>query len=532
MRDPNRCVLCGDCVRVCDEVQGIGAIDFVGRGHDTHVGPPFGLDLSEVQCVDCGQCAAVCPVGAITPKVDISPVWKALEDPKKTVVVSFAPAVRVAIGEAFGMEPGTLSTGKMVAALRFLGFDKVFDTAYAADLTVLEEGNELIQRIKDGGPFPLFTSCCPAWVKLAELRFPELLNKLSSCNSPQQIQGVVTHKILPKLLDIAPEDLVSVSVMPCTAKKAEAALPKNTDPERQKPYVDHVITTQELVQMINIAGLRFQDLTPASLDLPFGYKTGAGLLFGSSGGVTEAVLRLLPSELGEPQRDTLEFKRVRGEQGVRRATVQIGGHELKLAVVHGLKEAQKLARRVINGEEELHFVEVMACPGGCVAGAGQPHTQGNTDARRMRITNLQQGDTMLQLHRAQENHLIHQLYREELEKPGSHKAHEWFHTHYRSRERIHDTRLQLNDSKPEATPVRVCVGTNCHTRGAQMLLHDISNHIDANDLEADVELQATFCFEACADAPNVQVGDELISHADFDKIKIQLAKQCQGCRES
>ena len=289
VRDPNKCILCGDCVRACDEIQGIGAIDFSGRGAGSCVVPAFGKDLANVECVNCGLCATVCPTGALTPKSEIDAVWRDLENPQKTVVAQIAPAVRVALGETFGMEPGSVEIGRMVAALKALGFAQVYDTSFAADMTVIEEATEFIGRKQAGKLLPQFTSCCPAWVKFAEQFCPDLIGNLSSCRSPQQMFGSLAKQILPEQLELEGKELIVVSIMPCTAKKFEAKLPKFRD--NSHPHIDHVLTTQELAHMIEEAGLRFRDLEPQSLDLPLGFKTGAGVIFGTSGGVTEAVLR-------------------------------------------------------------------------------------------------------------------------------------------------------------------------------------------------------------------------------------------------
>ena len=344
IRDPNKCVLCGDCVRVCNEIQGIGAIDFAYRGSQAAVLPAFGKNLGDVECVNCGQCAAFCPTGALTPKPEIEGVWKALNDPKKKVVAQIAPAVRVALSECFGATPGEDTTGRMVAAIKALGFAAVYDTSFTADLTVIEEATEFLQRKTKGERLPQFTSCCPAWVKYAEQYYPELLPNLSSCKSPQQMFGSLAKDILPKQMGVMRQDLVVVSIMPCTAKKFEARRPEFApDGERD---VDFVLTTQELGRMIQEAGLDFRAMEPESLDMPLGFHTGAGVIFGNSGGVSEAVLRYAVEKvLGKPL-DKVDFPQVRGEGGLREAAFTLNGTTVKIAIVHGLANAKIVADKV------------------------------------------------------------------------------------------------------------------------------------------------------------------------------------------
>ncbi len=365
-RDPNKCVLCGDCVRFCSEIQGIGAIDFAHRGHDVAVLPAFGNGLGEGECINCGQCAAVCPTGALTPRQEIDEVWKALVDPTKTVVAQIAPAVRIALGELFGMQPGESTRGQMVAALKRLGFKYVYDTAFAADLTVIEESNEFLARKSKAGKLPLFTSCCPAWVKFAEQYFPELLPNLSTCKSPQQMLGALVKELLPQELGVAKENLVMVSIMPCTAKKFEAKRPEFA--HEGVAEVDHVLTTQELARMIEEAGLRFMKLQPESFDMPMGFKTGAGVIFGNSGGVSEAVLRYASEKVTGRKLTNPDIHAVRGEDGLRIVEVPVGDITLKLGIVHGLKNARTLAEKARHGNCDLDIIEVMACPGGCIGG--------------------------------------------------------------------------------------------------------------------------------------------------------------------
>ena len=503
VRDPNKCVLCGDCVRVCSEIQGIGAIDFAHRGHQAAVLPAFGKGIGEGECVKCGQCAAACPTGALTPRPEVDEVWKALNDPGKTVVVQVAPAVRVAIGEAFGMTPGVSTSGQIVAALKRLGFDKVYDASFSADLTIIEEANEFLKRKAKGENLPQFTSCCPAWVKFTEQYFPDLLPNLSSCKSPQQMLGALCKATLPGELGIPKENVVMVSVMPCTAKKFEAKRPEFK--QDGQPDVDHVLTSQELARMIEEAGLRFAKLDPESFDMPMGFKTGAGVIFGNSGGVSEAVLRYAAEKVTGQKLTNPDFLQVRGEEGMRLATVAIDGIELKLAVVHGLKNARDLAEKVRRGEIKLDLIEVMACPGGCIGGAGQPVSR-DTDVRRLRTRGLYEADKHLDLHKPQENHYVTEYYQKYLGEIGGHKAHHLLHTEYQNRRRIADERISLGEGPGvEKVRVNVCVGTNCFLKGSQTVVGELLQEVEKKGLQDQVEVCASFCFEKCAQGPTVEI---------------------------
>jgi NADH-quinone oxidoreductase subunit G len=427
LRDPNKCILCGDCVRFCAEVQSVGAIDFAFRGHDAAVMPAFGSGIGESECINCGQCAAVCTTGALTPRPEIDEVWRALNDPTKFVVAQVAPAVRVAIGEEFGLEAGTATSGRMVAALKRLGFERVYDTSFAADLTVVEEANEFLKRKAKGEKLPQFTSCCPGWVKFAEQYFPDLLPNLSSCRSPQQMLGSLCKELLPAELGRAKQDIVVVSIMPCTAKKFEARRPEFTRDGLRD--VDYVLTTQELARMIEEAGLRYNKLQPESYDMPMGFKTGAGVLFGNSGGVSEAVLRYAAEKVSGEKLRSPDFHAVRGEDGLRRATIEIEGVTLKLAVVHGLKNARLLADKVRKGKSDLDLIEVMACPGGCIGGAGQPVSR-DRSVRQLRTRGIYEVDKNLDLHKSQENHFVTEVYARHLGEVGGKRAHQLLHTCY------------------------------------------------------------------------------------------------------
>ncbi len=516
VRDPNKCVLCGDCVRMCSEVQGIGAIDFAHRGCRSAVEPAFGKDLGQVECVNCGQCASVCPTGALMPKSELEEVWKALDNPALTVVAQIAPAVRVALGESFGLPVGALSTGQMVAALRAMGFKKVYDTAFAADLTVIEEASEFLKRRTSGERLPQFTSCCPGWVKFAEQYYPSLLPNLSTCRSPQQMLGSLAKETLPASLGIERRNLVMVSIMPCTAKKFEARRPEFA--RDGQPDVDFVLTTQELARMIEESGLRFDRLEPESLDMPLGFKTGAGLIFGNSGGVSEAVLRYAAEVLTGLKSDSVDYHEVRGDDRLREARFTAGGVTLKLAIVSGLRAARELADRIRKGEYTCDFVEVMACPGGCVGGAGQPVTR-DLNTRRERSRGLYTADKELQLHKAQENPMVSRCYAETLGEPNSPAAHALLHTHYRSRRRTEGDGVALTGEGEGRLPVRVCVGTSCFVRGSQAILQALMRDLQARGLEDRVDLQATFCFEACNRGPTVRVGDEVFEKCTYEKAR-------------
>ncbi len=515
IRDPNKCVLCGDCVRICSEVQTVGAIDFAYRGMETVVIPSFGKDLDKVECVNCGQCARVCPTGALTPKSEVDEVWKAIHDPKKIVVASIAPAVRVAVGEMFGLEPGVTTTGQIAAALKAIGFDKIFDTSFTADLTVLEEGNEFIARVGKGENIPQFTSCCPAWVKFVEQYYPEFINHLSSCRSPQQMFGSLAKDILPAEDKIGRGDLVVVSIMPCTAKKFEAR--REEFSQEGVPDVDYVLTTQELGRMIEEAGLQFKDLEPESFDLPFGFKTGAGVIFGNSGGVSEAVLRYATERLTGERKENYEFKAVRGDNGIREAALTVNGLEIRLAVVSGLGNARKTLERIKSGEVHYDIVEVMACPGGCIGGAGQP-VSNDPAVRQKRTKGIYENDRMLELHKSQQNPYIAELYSDCLGEIGGHKAHKLLHTGYKSRKRISDSRLALSDGAQDSSlEVNVCFGTSCFLKGTQKLFHDILEYIRANGLDDVVNVSASFCFERCDRGPTVRIGETVIEKRTIEK---------------
>ncbi|NLZ62798.1 MAG: 4Fe-4S binding protein [Lentisphaerae bacterium] len=427
-RDLNKCILCRRCETACNVIQTVGVLSGVNRGFNVAVAPENFKPLSETACVFCGQCAQACPVGALTEIGYREDIWKALDDPKKTVIVQTAPAVRVAIGEEFGMEPGSISTGKLVAALRRLGFAKVFDTDWSADLTIMEEGTELMKRLETGENLPILTSCCPGWVNFMEYQFPDLLNLPSTAKSPQQMFGAIAKSYYAEKLGIDPADLIVVSVMPCLAKKYEAGREEFSN--NGVPDVDYVLSTRELGAMIKEAGILFELLPDENYDSPLGESTGAAVIFGASGGVLEAALRTIAAKLEGEEKATIEFCAIRGLEGVKEATVTIAGQELKAAVVSGLGNARKLLEKIRRKEATYHAIEIMACPGGCINGGGQPYYHGNTSILEARKDALYRADTKLPIRKSHLNPSIVKIYEEFLGEPNSEKAHHLLHTKY------------------------------------------------------------------------------------------------------
>ncbi len=419
VRDKSKCILCGDCVRMCDEVQKVGAIDFAYRGSKMRVSPAFDEPIAKTNCVGCGQCAAVCPTGAIVVRDDTAKLWQDISDRDAKVVVQIAPAVRVGIGKEFGLSEGENVMGRIVAALRRMGFDEVFDTSTGADLTVLEEAGEFLARLQKGEKLPLLTSCCPAWIQYAENNYPELMANISTCRSPMQMFA----SVLKEHYRHSNRRVVVVAVMPCTAKKYEAA--RDEFQEDGARNVDYVITTQELVKMIREAGIVFAEIEPESVDMPFGATSGAGVIFGVTGGVTEAVIRRLADDKSVSALRALAFTGVRGLQGVKEASIDYAGREVKIAIVSGLKNADNLIRQIKNGEKHYDFIEIMACPGGCIAGAGQPVT--NEEGRKRRSAGLYDSDRMSSIKRSEENPMIMALYGGLLKG----KVHKLLHVEYR-----------------------------------------------------------------------------------------------------
>jgi len=416
---------------MCNKVQGLAILDYIGRSDDVEVKPAFGWYLADVACVACGQCSVVCPVAAITEKEDIEKVWEAINNPSKTVVVQTAPAVRVSLGEEFGMDPGEIVTGKLVAALRTLGFDKVFDTDFTADLTIIEEGNELLQRIKEGGTLPMLTSCSPGWINFIEQYYPELLPHLSTCKSPQQMFGALAKGYYAEKIGRSPEEIFSVSIMPCTAKKFEADRDEMSL-DGENPDVDVVLTTRELAKMLRQAGVDFNQLEEEEYDAPFGLSTGAAVIFGATGGVMEAALRTVYEVVTGKTLESLDFKAVRGLEGIKEAEVDLDGTKVKVAVAHSLSNARKVMELIKSGKAEYAFIEIMCCPGGCIGGGGQPF--GGTDELRLkRIEAIYKADGELPLRKSHENPAVKQLYEEFLGEPLGEISHHLLHTHYHSR---------------------------------------------------------------------------------------------------
>lgn len=434
IRDNSKCILCRRCSAVCEKVQGIGVIGANNRGFNTQIGCAFDMDLADTSCVSCGQCIAVCPTGALAEKDSTEEVWNAIADPEKHVIVQVAPAVRAAIGESFGLPIGTNAEGQMIAALKRLGFDKVFDTDFSADLTIMEEATEFLNRVQNGGTLPLITSCSPGWIKYCEHYFPDMTENLSSCKSPQQMFGAVAKTYYAEKMGLDPKNIVSVSVMPCTAKKFEIG--REDQDAAGVPDVDFSLTTRELARMIKKAGLNFTSLpTDEKFDDPLGLSTGAAVIFGATGGVMEAALRTAVWKLtGEPSNSPIEFTEVRGIEGIKEATYSINGMDVKVAVASGLGNARELLNKVKNGEADYHFIEIMGCPGGCVNGGGQPqvpgHIRNTTDIRALRAGVLYHLDESRPLRCSHENPAIQTLYKEYLGEAGSHKAHELLHTTY------------------------------------------------------------------------------------------------------
>ncbi len=432
IRDNNKCILCRRCVAVCEKTQGIGVIGPNNRGFISHIGSAFDLGLGDTACVSCGQCIAVCPTGALAEKDFTSQVFEAIADPSKHVVVQTAPAVRAALGEMFGMPIGTDVEGKMAAALRRLGFDKVFDTNFSADLTIMEEAHEFLDRVKNGGKLPLITSCSPGWVKYCEHYFPELTDNLSSCKSPQQMFGAITKSYYAEKMGIDPKDIVCVSVMPCTAKKFEIG--RDDQDANGVPDVDIAITTRELGRMIERAGIQFNSLPDEKFDEPLGIYTGAGVIFGATGGVMEAALRTAVETLTGEELPDVDFVDVRGTAGIKEKTYEVAGMQVKVAVASGLANAKELLKKVESGEADYQFIEIMGCPGGCVNGGGQPQQPGyvrNTvDIRAKRAQVLYDLDKNAPIRKSHENPAIKALYAEYLGEPGSEKAHHLLHTTY------------------------------------------------------------------------------------------------------
>lgn len=434
IRDNGKCILCRRCVAAC-QAQHISVIGANARGFDTHIGSAFERPLDSVACVSCGQCIVNCPTGAIYEKDDTAKVLEAINDPEKFVVVHTAPSIRVTLGECFGMHIGTNVQGKMVAALRRLGFDKVFDTDFGADLTIVEEANEFLGRVQNGGVLPMITSCSPGWIKYCEHYYPDMLDHLSTCKSPQQMSGAIIKTWYAEKMGIDPKDIVVVGIMPCTAKKFETK--RDDQAASGYPDVDYSLTTRELGRMIESAGIYFKHLPDEEFDNPLGDSTGAAVIFGATGGVMEAALRTAVERLSGEELKSLDFTEVRGTDGIKEASYTVNGMEVKVCVVSGLANANTIMEKVKNGTADYHFIEIMGCPGGCVNGGGQPiqHAvvRNFVDLRARRAAALYEADKDMPLRKSHESEAVKRLYDEFLGEPGSHKAHEVLHTSYVAR---------------------------------------------------------------------------------------------------
>jgi NADH-quinone oxidoreductase subunit G len=434
IKDSNKCIMCRRCVTMCDDVQTVGVLSPLKRGFDVVVATAFHLDLADTSCTYCGQCISVCPTAALAEMDDSPKVWRALNKPNKHVIVQVAPAVRVAIGEEFGFAPGEVSTGKIVTALKRMGFDSVFDTNFGADLTIVEEATELMHRIEHGGRLPMLTSCCPAWVKFIEHQFPELLDVPSSCKSPQQMVGSLIKTYYAESNNINPKDIISVSVMPCVAKKAEAAREELNEDGLMD--VDFVITTRELARMLKEAAIDFKQLNDTPFDMLLGESTGAAAIFGTTGGVIEAATRTAYEMITGKELKEVNFKQMRGFEGIREATIDIEGTPLRIGIAHELGNARKLLESIRDGKSHFDVIEIMACPGGCIGGGGQPYHHGNIQTLKKRQEALYAIDKAAPRRKSHENEMVLKLYEEFLDKPGSPKAHKLLHTSYSAKPRI------------------------------------------------------------------------------------------------
>ena len=441
IRDNSKCILCRRCVAVCDKWQGVGVINATERGFNTHISCAFENPLGDSSCIHCGQCIAVCPTGALTEKDDTDKVWEALGDPDKHVVVQTAPSVRAGLGECFGLPIGTNVEGKMVAALRRLGFAGVYDTDFAADMTIMEEATEFLHRVKEGGQLPLITSCSPGWVKYCETFHPDFIPNLSSCKSPQQMFGALTKTYYAEKMGLDPASIVVVSVMPCTAKKFEVGRADQSAAGNGIPDVDISITTRELARMIDRSGIRFNDLPDEAFDEAMGIASGAGHIFGATGGVMEAALRTAVEVVTGQEASPLEFTAVRGVEGIKEATYQVGDLPVRVCVASGLANADKVLTAIEKGEAHYDFIEIMACPGGCVNGGGQPiqpaSVRNVVDLRAERAKALYSEDAGMTLRKSHANPLVQQVYATYLGEPGSEKAHHILHTSYQKREKLY-----------------------------------------------------------------------------------------------
>lgn len=434
VKDCDKCIYCRRCETMCNEVQTCGILSGISRGFESFVGPAFNIPMVESSCTYCGQCVQVCPTAALTEVYHVDKVWEALNDPDKHVVVQTAPAIRVALGEIFDMEPGIIVTGKMVTALKHMGFNAVFDTDFGADLCIMEEASELIYRIKENKTLPMLTSCCPAWIKFIEHQFPELLEVPSTCKSPHIMVGTIIKTYYAEKNGLDPDNVVVVSIMPCIAKKAEAKRPELTKDEHNN--VDIVVTTRELGRMIKEAGIDFVSLPDSEFDRPLGLTTGASIMFGTTGGVIEAAVRTAHEWMTGEELKEVELEQLRGSDGLRKATVKMGDMELRIGIASGLGNARELLEEIRDKKAQYHAIEIMACPGGCIAGGGQPYHHGNYEIIKKRQDAIYREDRNKMLRKSHTNPEILELYREYLGEPFGEVAHRLLHTHFEERERI------------------------------------------------------------------------------------------------
>ncbi|MCL2496995.1 MAG: NADH-dependent [FeFe] hydrogenase, group A6 [Symbiobacteriaceae bacterium] len=433
VRNPDKCILCRRCETMCNSIQSVGVYSAIGRGFETTMGTAFNKPIIETTCTFCGQCVSVCPTGALSEVDATEEVWKLLQAPGKVVIAQTAPAIRVALGEEFGMEPGSVITGKLAAALRRLGFAKVMDTNFTADVTIMEEASEFVHRFQHGGKLPLLTSCCPAWIKFFEHQFPDLLDVPSSCKSPMEMMGALIKSYYAEKAGVDPQDIVVVSIMPCLAKKFEAARPELVSSKGHSD-VDIVLSTRELARMIREAGIEFLSLPDEEYDNPLSDSTGAADIFGTTGGVLEAALRTAYKMVTDEDLQAVEFQMLRGVDGVREAEIPFGNTKVRVAIANGLANARELLQKVQSGEVEYHIIEVMACPGGCIGGGGQPYTKGNMEILRRRAAGLYAIDSAKTIRRSYENQAMLTMYAEYIGVPYGEKAHELLHTSYVRRE--------------------------------------------------------------------------------------------------
>ena len=510
VRDSGKCILCGDCVRVCSEIQSVGALDFAYRGASARVVTCNNKGIGEVECVNCGQCIKVCPVGALSIRTNLTDVWEEIYNKDKFVVAQIAPAVRVALGECFGEKPGVINTGKIVSALKLIGIDRVYDMCYGADFTVVEDGKEFLRRFERGEDLPIFTSCCPAWVKFAEQYFPGLLKNLSSAKSPMSMFGALCKDQLSKELKIPIENICVVCIAPCTAKKFEAERPELCGTGVRD--VDHVLTTEELARMMKEHGIEFDNLEHSPLDMPLSFATGGAMIFGTTGGVSEAVMRFAASTMGVPV--PREIKKFRKRDGVKTGELEVGDKKIKLAVVSGLGNAKVLVEKILRGEEYYDIVEVMACQGGCVNGGGQPIHRNDYD-NSVRAQGLFNGDRMLQFHSSDENPFLQRLYSESL---GESKAHRLLHTKFENRRVIAQDDFVLSAAGVEKRlSLTICFGRSCFMRGAQDLYSGLMKYIREAELDDYTEFTAKFCGKRCGRGPVLMVNDDVIEQCTYQK---------------